>query len=148
MRLTVERRLPWDVEADVLAVTVPSGDELPEHLAELDRRLGGSVREWRAAGALRDKLWSARLLPAREMGVRFVLAVGVGDGRAIDRLGARRLGAVVVKQLAGCDVATLAVHVPDGLVERGAASLSAVVEQLARGLVEGAEDQIHVGHPF
>jgi leucyl aminopeptidase len=139
MRLTVEQRLPWDVEADVLAVTVPSGDALPEYLAELDRRLGGALRELRAVGALRDKLWSARLLPAREMGARFVLAVGVGDGRAIDRLGARRLGAVVVKQLAGFDVAKLAVHLPDELVERGGSVQSALVEQLARGLVEGAE---------
>ena len=140
MRLTVEQQLPWDVEADVLAVTVPASDDLPEYLAEIDRRLGGALTEMRSVGALKAKLWSARLLPAREMGVRFVLAVGVGEGDAIDRLGARRLGAVVVKQLAGCDVSTLALHLPDALVGPGGALQAAVVELLTRGLIEGAED--------
>ena len=47
MRLNVERRQPWDVEADVLAVTVPSDDALPEYVAEIDRRLDGARRDAR-----------------------------------------------------------------------------------------------------
>ncbi len=74
MRLNVVRRLPWDLQADVLAVTVPTDDELPEYLAEVDRRLEGAISELRAVGAAKGKLWDTRLLPARGMGARFVLA--------------------------------------------------------------------------
>jgi leucyl aminopeptidase len=140
MRLNVERRLPWDVKADVLVVTLPTGDELPEHLLEIDRRLGGAIGELRAVGAMKGKLWAARLLPARGMGARFVLAVGVGDGSAIDRLGARRLGAVMIKRLVGLKVDSLAVHLSDELIGRSGAPQAAVVELVVRGLIEGAAD--------
>ena len=140
MRLTVERRLPWDVTADVLVVTVPTDDDLPEYLDEVDRRLGGTISELRAVGALKGKLWDAQLLPAKDLGTRFVLAVGVGDGLAMDNLGALRLGAVVIKRLVGLEVGSLALHLPDELVDRGGASQAAMVELLMRGLVEGAAD--------
>ena len=140
MRLTIEERLPWDLEADVLAVTIPTTDEWPAYLTELDRRLAGSLSALRDVGAAKGSLWSGSLLPASELGARLVLAVGVGDGSAIDRLGARRLGSVIVRKLAGLDVSTLAVHLPDELVGRGGALQAAVVEQLTRGLVEGAAD--------
>lgn len=140
MRLNVEQRLPWDLEADVLAITVPSGVDLPEYLVEVDRRLGGDLEALRQLGAIKGSLWEARLIPARDLGVRFVLAVGVGDGGAIDRLGARRLGSVIVRALTGCDVRSLAVHLSDGLVEQGGAPQAAVVELLTRGLVEGAAE--------
>jgi len=140
MRLNVEHRLPWDLEADVLAVTVPSGTELPEYLAEVDRRLGGALGELRTVGAIKGSLWEARLIPAREMGARFVLAIGVGDGSAIDRLGARRLGSVIVRKLAGCNVSSLALHLPDELVGRGGAPQEAVVELVTRGIVEGTPE--------
>ena len=140
MRLNVERRQPWDIETDVLAVTLPDAEGLPEYLAEVDRRLGGAIGELRAVGAMKGKLWGARLLPAHEMGARFVLVVGVGDGSAIDRQGARRLGAVIVRKLAGLDISSLAVHLPDELVGRGGALQAAVVEQVTRGLVEGAAE--------
>jgi leucyl aminopeptidase len=45
-----------------------------------------------------------------------------------------------VKRLAGIDVSTLAVHLPDELAGRGGALQAALVELLTRGLVEGAED--------
>lgn len=140
MRLDVERRLPWDIEADVLAVPVPAGVEMPEYLAEVDRRLDGSIEAMRTLGAIKGTLWETRLIPASGMGVRFVLAVGIGDGRNIDRLGARRLGAVIVRSLIGCDVRRLAVHIPDELVGRGEAPQAAVLELLTRGLVEGAAE--------
>jgi leucyl aminopeptidase len=140
MRLNVEERHPWDVEADVLAVTVPSGVELPELLVEIDRRLGGAIEAMRTLGAIKGTLWEARLIPASRMGVRFVLAVGVADGQRIDRMGARRLGAVIVRSLTGCDVRRLAVHVSDQLVSTGGALQGALIEQLTRGLVEGAAE--------
>ena len=140
MRLNVEERLPWDIEADVLALPVPSGNEMPEVLAEVDRRLGGAIEALRTLGAIKGTLWEARLIPAAQMGVRFVLAVGIGDGRKIDRLGARRLGAVIVRSLTGCDVRRLAVHVPDQLVATGGAPQGAIIELLTRGLVEGAAE--------
>jgi leucyl aminopeptidase len=140
MRLNVERRLPWDAEADVLVVTVPAHDEVPEYLAEIDRRLDGALTELRSVGAMQGKLWGAHLLPARGMGARFVLVLGVGDGSAIDRLGAHRLGSVIVRKLAGLDISSLAVHLPDELVGRGGAPQPAVIELATRGLVEGAAE--------
>jgi len=140
MRLNVESSFPWDIEADVLVITVPSGAEMPEYLSEVDRRLGGALGALRDLGAIKGTLWETRLIPATEMGVRFVLAVGVADGRKIDRQGAARLGAVIVRSLTGCDVRRLAVHIPDQLVGRGGALQAAVVELITRGLVEGAAE--------
>jgi leucyl aminopeptidase len=140
MRLNVETRLPWDIEADVLAVPVTTGVDLPGYLTEIDRRLGGAIEAMRTLGAIKGTLWEARLIPATQMGVPFVLAVGVGDGRTIDRVGARRLGAVIVRSLTGCDVRRLAVHVPEELVSTGGALQGAIIELLTRGLVEGAAE--------
>jgi leucyl aminopeptidase len=140
MRVTVERRLPWDVEADVLAITVPTTGELPEAVAEIDRRLEGAISGLRAARAISGSPWSSRLLPARGLAARFVLVVGVGEGGAPDRLGLRRLGSVVVRALAGLDVASLAVHAADTLAGDAATPRGDLVELLARGLVEGAAD--------
>jgi leucyl aminopeptidase len=140
MRMTVESRLPWDIAADVLAVPVPADDEVPAYLAELDRRLGGAIGELRSVGAAQGKLWGVRLLAARDMAARLILLVGVGDGSAIDRLGGRRLGAVMVKQLAGLDVGSLAVYLPPVLVQRSGVPPADLVELLTRGLVEGAAD--------
>ena len=140
MRLNVETSLPWDIEADVLAVTMPSGVEMPEYLVELDRRLGGGLEAMRDLGAIKGTLWETRLIPATGMGVRFVLAVGIADGKKIDRVGARRLGAVIVRSLTGCDVRRLVVHISDQLVDRGGVLPAAVIELVTRGLVEGAAE--------
>jgi leucyl aminopeptidase len=140
MRLTVEDRLPWDVAADVLAVTLPSDERLPKELVEIDRRLGGAITQLRSVGALSGKLWETRLLPAQDMAARFVLLVGVDDGTAIDRLGAGRLGAVMAKGLGGLEVRSLAIHLPDALAARGGIPLATLVQLLARGLVEGTAD--------
>jgi len=140
MRLNVETKPPWDIEADVLAVTVPAAVEMSEYLAEVDRRLGGALEAMRDLGAIKGTLWEARLIPATGMGARFVLAVGIGDGHTIDRVGARRLGGVIVRSLTGCDVRRLTVHVSDELVAAGGALQAAVVELITRGLVEGAAE--------
>jgi leucyl aminopeptidase len=143
MRLYIEDRLPWDVEADVLAVPVPSDIELPPYLAEVDRRLGGGIEDMRNLGAIKGTLWETRLIPAADLGVRYVLA-GIGDGSRIDRLGARRFGAVIVRSLTGCDVRHLAVYVPDDLLGRRGVLPGAVVELLTRGLVEGAAEPVTI----
>src|SRR6188508_1567924 len=115
MRLNVDDRLPWDTEGDVLVLPVTTDLELPERLAEVDRRLGGAIEALRTLGAIKAVPWEARLIPATDMGVRFVLAVGVGDGRRLDRTGAWRLGGVIVRALMGCDVRRLVVYLPDQL---------------------------------
>jgi leucyl aminopeptidase len=140
MRLNIETSYPWEIDADVLAVPVPVDDELPPYVAELDRRLGGTIESLRTLGAIKGSLWEARLMPVEGMGVRFILAVGIEDGRSLDRLGARRLGAVIVRSLTGCDVRHLAVHLPDLLTQRGGVPQGALVELVTRGLVEGAAE--------
>ena len=140
MRLNVVSDLPWDVRADVLAVAVPNDRQLPEYVTEIDRRLDGAIEAMRTLGAIKGAIWEARLIPGREMGARFVLAVGIGDGQKLDRMGARRLGGVIVRKLMGCHVEHLAVHVPDTLIARGGIAPAAFVEQVVRGLVEGAEE--------
>lgn len=140
MRLNVVSERPWEVRADVLAVPVPTDLELPEYLAEIDRRLGGAIEGMRQLGAIKGTLWESRLIPARDMGAHFVLAVGIGDGRRLGRVAARRLGAVIVRRLEGCDVRHLAVHLPDSLAERGGAKPAAIVELMVRGLAEGAAE--------
>ena len=140
MRLDVQTVRPWDVEGDVLAVAVPTDHEFPEYLTELDRRLDGSLTELHRIGAIKGAPWEGRLVPAPSLGVRFVLAVGVGDGSRLDRTGAYRFGGVIVRLLTGMDVRQLVVHIPQLLFERGGALPAAVVEQVTRGLVEGASE--------
>ncbi len=139
MRLHVVNRPPWDVQADVLAVTVAATAEMPEHLAEVDRRLGGALGSMRSAGAIKGSLWETRLLPARDMGARLVLAVGLGEHERIDQQTAYRLGSLIVRSLAGCDVRSLLVHLPERLSGSGDAQ-GMSIELLARGIVEGASE--------
>jgi leucyl aminopeptidase len=140
MRVTIEERLPWESEGDVLVLPLMSDGDLPAYIVEVDRRLGGAIEAMRTLGAIRATLWEGRLIPAIGMGVRFILVVGIGDGGGMDRIGARRLGGVIVRALAGCDARRLVVHVPDDLVERGGAPQGAVIELVTRGLVEGAAE--------
>jgi leucyl aminopeptidase len=140
MRLDVQTVRPWDVKGDVLAVAVPTDHEFPEYLAELDRRLDGGLMDMRRIGAIKGAPWEGRLIPAPGLGVRFILAVGVGDGSRLDRTGAYRFGAVIVRQLTGMDVRQLVLHIPDLMLERGGTLPAAVIEQVTRGLVEGASE--------
>jgi leucyl aminopeptidase len=144
MRLNVVDRSPWDIEGDVLVLPVTTDLELPEHVAEIDRRLDGAIEALRTLGAIKAGPWEARLMPATDLGVRFVLAVGVGDGRRTDRRGAWRLGGVVVRALMGCDVRRLVVHLPDELGERSGILRAALVELVTRGLVEGAAEPMTI----
>jgi leucyl aminopeptidase len=139
MHLNVVNRQPWDVAADVLAVTVPSAPEMPEYLAEIDRRLDGALGSLRRIGAITGSPWEARLIPARDMGVRFVLTIGVGEGGAMDHLRARRLGSLIVRSLVGCEVRSLALHLPLELTGPGAQQAEAI-ELITRGIVEGTAD--------
>ena len=140
MRLDVQTVRPWDVEGDVLAVAVPTDHEWPDYLVELDRRLDGGLMDMRRIGAVKGTPWEGRLIPAPGLGVRFILAVGIGDGARLDRTGAFRFGAVIVRRLTGMDVRQLVVHIPGLMLERGGVLQAAVVEQVTRGLVEGASE--------
>jgi leucyl aminopeptidase len=140
VRLNVVAEQPWDQRVDVLAVAVPNDRQPPAYVTEIDRRLGGAIEAMRTLGAVKGALWEARLIPGRDMGARFVLAVGIADGQKLDRTGARRLGGVIIRKLMGCDVRHLGVHVPDDLVARGGVQPGGFFEQLVRGLVEGAEE--------
>jgi leucyl aminopeptidase len=143
MHLVIESQRPWDIAADVLAIAVPTSGELPEAVLELDRRLGGVLLDMRRMGALPRKAWRSRLVPASGIGSRYVLIVGTGDGVgrregvALDRLGLRRLGAVMVRALAGCDVTRLVIDVPESLVAGLSDGIAA--EMLVRGLIDGGE---------
>ncbi len=139
MRLNVTDRLPWDLQADVLAVTMPAASQMPEYLQEIDRRLDGALSAMRELGALTGSRWQTRLLPARGMGVRAILAIGVGEDGGLDELATRRLGSLVVRSLVGCEVRSLAVYLP---APAGAseAEVASAVELVARGIVEGTAD--------
>ena len=139
VRLNVDLRQPWEVETDVLVLTISSSEPQPGYFAAVDERLGGGLEALRAVGALTGKPWSAALLPATGMGSRLVLLMGIGDGSVLDAQSARRLGTAIVKRLGGLDVKRLAVHLPDGLT-RGGLTQASLVELVMRGLIEGADD--------
>ena len=90
---------PWDVQADVLALPIPSDDALPAPVAEVDRRLGGAITAYRTIGELRGKPWSSAMLQGRETGSPWILAMGVGEAGAFDRLTAVRLGGAIERRL-------------------------------------------------
>ncbi len=139
MRLNVTDRMPWDIEADVLAITVPTAAETPAYLRELDRRLEGALSAMREVGAISGSRWETRLIAARGIGARFVLALGIGDADDIDELTARRLGSLAIRGLVGLEVRSLAFHLPSAASAIGRRQDS-VVELVARGIVEGTAD--------
>ncbi len=46
---------PWDVEADVLALPIPSDASLPAPVVEIDRRLDGALSAYRTVGELQGQ---------------------------------------------------------------------------------------------
>jgi leucyl aminopeptidase len=139
MRVNVVIERPWDVRADVLAVPVTTDHSLAGVVREIDARLDGAIEGMRTLGALKGDPWKGVLLPARDMGVRFVLAIGIGDGADFDRLAALRLGASIERRLAGCDVRRLAIFLPESLAAARTSRL-AIAELVTRGVVEGSAE--------
>jgi leucyl aminopeptidase len=129
---------PWDVQADVLSLPIPSDDALPAPVAEVDRRLGGAISAYRTLGELRGKPWSSAMLQGRETGSPWILAMGVGEAAAFDRLTAVRLGGAIERRLTERVVTRLAVVLPQALL--GSVEVAAAVELLTRGVVEGSAE--------
>ncbi len=128
MQIRVVSSEPWEVETDVLALPIVTDESLDEPLAEIDRRLGGDLAEYRRVGELRGRAHDGALLRGTEMGADFVLGMGIGDPAAFDRLAAVRFGAAVERRLAGRQVRRLAVLLPSSLARgngSGAAAFAA-----------------------
>jgi len=129
---------PWDVEADVLALPIPSDASLPASVVEIDRRLDGALSAYRTIGELQGKPWSSAMLQGRETGAPWILAMGVGEAAAFDRLTAVRLGAAIERRLTDRAVTSLAVLLPQALLET--LDVAAAVELVTRGVVEGSAE--------
>jgi leucyl aminopeptidase len=130
---------PWDVAADVIAVPIPKDEPLPAWILEADRRLGGSLTAYRTLGELRGAAWTSSILRTSDMASPWLLAMGIGDTAAFDRLAAVRLGAAIERRLAERPVRTLAVVIPQELLGTDL-DAAAAVELVTRGVVEGTED--------
>jgi leucyl aminopeptidase len=140
MQIRIVSDQPWSVEADVLAVPLTLDEPAAldaEILAELDRRLGGGLAAYREFGELEAKAHKAGMLRASGMGAGWLLGVGAGSAAEFDRLAAVRLGATVIRRLAGRPVRRLAIWLPEALTrpqDPGPQSLALLV---ARGVEEG-----------
>jgi leucyl aminopeptidase len=138
MHVRVTTSEPWDVEADLLAVPIAAAGEPDGALVELDRRLDGALGALRALGEQAGEAYTGTVIRGRDMGVAWVLAMGIGDPNAFDRLAALRFGAAIERRLGGRAVRRLAVWLPAALA--GHADLDGAIlgELVARGIVEGA----------
>ncbi|MGH2407398.1 MAG: leucyl aminopeptidase family protein [Candidatus Limnocylindrales bacterium] len=129
---------PWDVQADLLAVAIPA-DRAPDNaLAELDRRVGGDLGAMRLLGEQTGEAYVGTVVRGRQMGADWLLAMGIGDLEAFDRLAALRFGAAVERRLGGRDVRRLAIWLPLSMAGHGDLDERVLGELVARGVVEGA----------
>ncbi|MDA8204190.1 MAG: aminopeptidase [Chloroflexi bacterium] len=153
MQIRVVPDQPWSVAADVLAVPVFAGDLADadgEALAELDRRLGGAIGEYRRLGEVSSELFRRVMLHGQDLGAPWLLAVGAGDAAAFDRRTAYRFAAAIERRLAGLHVSRLAVWLPSSVVTSGATTTGEAAEApmsaadlvmlVARGVTEGSYD--------
>ena len=129
---------PWDVEADVLAIPIPSDAALPAPVVEIDRRLDGALSAYRAIGELKGKPWSSAMLPGHDTAAPWIVAMGVGEASAFDRLTAVRLGGAIERRLTDRVVTRLAVLIPQALL--GSLDVASAVELVTRGVVEGSAE--------
>ncbi|MFH0751635.1 MAG: aminopeptidase [Chloroflexota bacterium] len=139
MQLRVVTDQPWDVKADVLAIPVTPELAFDGALGELDRRGGGELRAQAAFGELAGTRFATAVSAAGDLPAGRLLTVGTGPAAELDRETVVHLAAAIERRLAGRPVHALAIWVGDlaGALEGGAA---AVVELLARGVVEGSFD--------
>lgn len=138
MQLRVVADEPWDVQADVLAVPLPSEPDFSGALGELDRRAGGELQALVSVGEARGTLHATALAAGGTLRAARVLVLGSGPaGARLDRHEVLRLGGTAERRLAGRTVRTLAIWVAD-LAERSGSGLADVVELLVRGVVEGS----------
>ncbi len=130
---------PWDVPCDVLAVPFLGEPAFGGELGELDRRAGGELHALAAFGELSGKRYGTALAPAGGLPAGRLLVIAAGPLATVDREVLTRLGAAIERRLAGRSVRRLAIWLGD-LPDALGGDAAAVVEHLARGVVEGSFD--------
>jgi leucyl aminopeptidase len=138
MQIRVTTNEPWDVDADVLALAMAAGGVPDGPLAELDRRLEGGLVALRALGEQTGEAHTGTVIRGRDMGAAWVLAMGIGEAAAFDRLAALRFGAALERRLGGRVVRRLAVWLPASLAGGPGLDAATLAGLVARGVVEGA----------
>ena len=138
MHIRVTNDQPWDVQADLLAVPIMADREPDATAAELDRRLDGALAGFRALGEQTGKAHIGNIMPGRELGAPWLLAIGIGELAAFDRIGALRFGAAVQRRLAGRSVKRLAIWLPAALAGDDDLDARLLAELVTRGAIEGA----------
>src|SRR4051794_27436871 len=129
--VVVEVKSPGQVEPDVLALTVPEGDDGPltNGRQVLDEKLRARLRRLAEDGELRGELGrTVRLHTDGDLGARRVAAAGVGKADEVDADALRTAAASVVRAVS--DVGgTIAWLLDD--------SLPLALDDQARAIVEG-----------
>ncbi len=143
MQIRVVSEQPWSVSADLLAVPVLAGE--PEAadaavLAELDRRLGGAIAEYRRFGEVADTPFRRVLLRGQDLAAAWVLAAGAGAAGDFDALAAYRFAASIERRLAGTAATRLAIWLPRSFLGRPGLDAADLAMLVARGVVEGEYD--------
>jgi len=140
MQTRVTDRQPWDVEADLLVVPIRADGEPDAAAAELDRRLEGALADYRTLGEQVGKAHAATIVRGRDMGVQWVMALGIGKLAEFDRLAALRFGAAAERRLGGRHVERVAVWLPAALAGHDDLDERILAELVTRGVVEGMHD--------
>jgi leucyl aminopeptidase len=129
--VTVEVRLPGQIEPDVLALAVPEDDEGPlsDGRKVLDEKLGGRLRRLAEDGELRGELGKTVLVHTDgELRARRVAAAGVGKVADVDADALRTAASAVVLTIR--DVGGTVAWLLDE-------TLPLPLEEQARAIVEG-----------
>ncbi len=141
MQLRVVTDQPWDVQADVLVIPIVGEPTFEGPLDELDRRSGGELRALATFKELTGKRYATALAGNGDLPANRLLAVGAGDPAKLDRETLVRIGASAERRLGGRPVHALAVWLsPLAGVGAADASIEAVAELIARGVIEGSHD--------
>ncbi len=141
MQTRVITARPWEIEADVVALPITSDEPSDELFAELDRRVAGAFGAYRRVGDLDGKAWRSALVPSdSETGADWLLGMGVGPAAELSRVTAPRFGSAVARRLIGLSVRRLAVWLPASVAVNGSLDAAAIVQLVARGIVEGTAD--------
>ncbi len=143
MQIRVVSEQPWSVSADLLAVPILAGEPQSADaavLAELDRRLGGTIAEYRRFGEVADAPFRRVLLRGQDLGAPWVLAAGAGPAAEFDGLAAYRFAAAIERRLAGTTAARLAIWLPRAFLDRPGLEPADLAMLVVRGVVEGAYD--------
>src|SRR3972149_3636638 len=101
------------------APPIAAAHEPDDTATELDRRIEGALAAYRALGEQAGKAPAGTIIRGRETAAPWLLAMGVGDLAAFDRIAALRFGAAIERRLGGRGVRRLAVWLPAPLAGGG-----------------------------